>query len=353
MTTANRPSDIIALAASAGFAGLVLYLLIVGQGILMPLVLAVFLAYLIVASSHAIQRLKFGTWQAPGWLALTTAIAAFIVLIAGLVQVIAENVGAVAATAPQYQARLESLFERLNTFMASTFGAKPLTMTTILNSVDLKLVLGEVAAAFQSIAGNTLQILVYVVFLLLEYRTLDIKMKALFPVASREGAVRRTMTKIGARIEAYVLIKTFISFMTGLASYVVLIVAGIDFAAFWALLIFVLNFIPYVGGPIGMAFPALLALLQFESPATAAIVLACLAGVQAVVGNVIEPKLLGNSLNLSPVFMIVSLSVWGVLWGVTGMILAVPIMVMLMITFAQFEGTRPIAILMSESGNPD
>ena len=76
-----------------------------------------------------------------------------------------------------------------------------------------------------------------------------------------------------------------------------------------------------------------------------------MAGVQALIGNVIEPRLTGRSLNISPLVMVVGLSVWGSIWGITGMILSVPIMVMAMIILAQFPRTRALAILMSESGD--
>ena len=354
MTLTPPRREIASFAASMGIAALTLYLLVVGQGILMPLVLAIFLAYLIVAATHALQRIQFGRARMPYGIALTAAVVLLIGLIGLLVQIVAGNISAVVEAAPSYQVRLQTMLGQINTWIAAAVGQdRPLSLAAIMSELDLRAVVGRFVGAFQSIAGNTVQIIAYVFFLLLEHRTMDRKIKALFPVQDREQAVRATMAKIGSRIETYVLIKTSVSFLTGLASYAVLSVAGIDFAAFWALLIFVLNFIPYVGTPIGIAFPVLLALLQFDTPATAVAVLAALVGVQMAVENGLEPRLMGNSLNLSPVFMILSLSVWGALWGITGMILAVPIMVMLMITFAQFPATRGVAVVMSEGGSPD
>lgn len=354
--TAAAPShrSIVVFAASAGVAALTLYLLVVGQDIVMPFVLAIFLAYLILAAAHALQRIPLGKRRLPGGVSLALAVVALIGLIGLLVQIVAGNISAVVEAAPGYQDRLQAMLTQVNAWIAAAIGQeRPISLATLASELDLRAIVGRFVGAFQSIAGATVQIVAYVFFLLLEHRTLDRKIKALFPESEREQTVRATIAKIGGRIETYVLIKTFVSFLTGLASYIVLTIAGIDFAAFWALLIFVLNFIPYVGTPIGIAFPVLLALLQFDTLVTPVIVLGCLIGVQMVVENGLEPKLMGNSLNLSPVFMILSLSVWGALWGITGMILAVPIMVMLMITCAQFPSTRGLAILMSESGNPD
>lgn len=351
MTTQHKPSDLISLTAIVGLAALTVYLMVVGEGIFLPLVLAIFISYLILALGHAIEKIKIGTWHPSEILGLTLAIIAFILVIGVVVQIIADNVRMVTEAGPQYQERLKGMMTQVTTLISEVFGQeKPLTMATLLNELDLSAVVTRFAGAFQSIAGNTLQIFAYVAFLLLESRYFDRKLKAVFPEAEREQSVRATLSQIGRKIETYVLVKTLISFLVGSASFIVLMVAGVDFAPFWALLIFVLNFIPYIGSPIGMLFPTLLALLQFGDLTKAGIILAFLWGVQSAIENLLEPRLMGRSLNLSPVFMILALSVWGAIWGITGMILAVPIMVMIMIVLAQFPGSRPLAVMMSETG---
>lgn len=349
--TTHSSRDPIAYASLAGLAALTLYLMVVGQSIFLPLVLAIFISYLILALGHAFQRVKIGKYSPGPLLGLSLAIVSFILVIGLVVQIIAGNVRDVVEAAPQYQERLQGLLTDITKFIASTLGQeKPLTLTTVLNEIDLRAVVGQFAGAFQAIASNTFQIFAYVAFLLLESRYFDRKVKAIFPNASQEQSVRATLGQIGKRIETYVLVKTFISFLVGMSSFVVLTIAGVDFAPFWSLLIFVLNFIPYIGSPLGMMFPTVLALLQFGSLPNAAIILAFLWGTQSAVENLVEPRLMGSSLNLSPVFMMLALSVWGAIWGITGMILAVPLMVMIMIAFAQFPTTRPLAIMMSETG---
>jgi predicted PurR-regulated permease PerM len=263
---------------------------------------------------------------------------------------VAGNIAAVVAAAPQYQERLEEVIAKANAFMASTF-SENLTVIGLLGQIKLQTILGRVADAFQSIAGNTLQIVVYVAFMLLELRTFDRKLTAMCAVGGQEQTVRATLHQVGDKIQAYVLIKTSMSLLTGVMCYVALTIIGVDFAGFWALLLFVLNFIPYIGSAIAVTLPTLLALLQFGSPLKAVLVLGVLMGVQAVIDNVIEPRLAGKTLNISPVVMMLGLSVWGTIWGITGMILSVPILVMTMIVLAQFPRTRPFAILMSENGD--
>jgi hypothetical protein len=161
---------------------------------------------------------------------------------------------------------------------------------------------------------------------------------------------RRILDRIGAEIQTYVWLKTLISAATAAACYVVMKVAGLDLAEFWALLIFALNFIPYIGSWLGVIFPAFLALVQFESPASILMIVVGLTLIQFTGGSIVEPRLMGTGLNVSPVFMLLSLALWGAIWGVIGMLLAVPIMVVFMIVCSHVSATRPIAILLSADG---
>ncbi len=114
-----------------------------------------------------------------------------------------------------------------------------------------------------------------------------------------------------------------------------------------------LNYIPTIGSLIGVVFPALLTLVQFAALGPFLVVTIGLGLTQFVFGNVLEPRMMGKSLNLSPLIVIVSLAVWGSIWGVTGMFLCVPITVVMMIVLAGFPQTRPIAILLSATGRID
>lgn len=126
---------------------------------------------------------------------------------------------------------------------------------------------------------------------------------------------------------------------------------GVDFAGFWALLIFALNFIPYIGAWLGVVFPAALALIQFDTPTPFLLTTGGLALIQFTTGSIIEPRVMGTGLNLSPVIMLLSLALWGSMWGIAGMLLAVPLMVIVMIVCSHFEATRPIAVLLSADGD--
>lgn len=346
---ATRP--LLSAFATLGLITLTVYLLVVGERILLPLVLAILFSYLITALGRRIQALRVGQWRPPAWLGLSGAIVAVLLVLGLIVQIVASNISDVVDAAPQYQKQLEEMFSEISGMASRLLNYdRPLTMTALLQEINIGVVLEQFVGAFQSIAGNTFQVLAYLTFLLLERRMFDRKLSLLFSNPGREQAVRATLKTIGGKIETYVLVKTGISLLNAVLSYIVLLLFGIDFAGFWALLVFVLNYIPYIGSPIAMLFPTFLALLQFGSLLMAVFVLGSLWAIQAFVENFIEPRITGRTLNLSPLVMIVSLSVWGSIWGIPGMILSVPLMVMIMITLSQFPKTRPVAIVMSERG---
>ena len=351
MSEERQPINLPAIASSLGIVAVTIAFLVMGKDIFIPLVLGLFIAYLIIALSNAFGRIRLNGKHAPEWATMTASVICFILGLAILVQLIADNIGAAVDAAPQYQARLETLLVRINAMLASTFNRhEPITLTSVMEQIDLGTWAGRFAAALQSLVGNTFEILIYVIFVLIEQRSFDRKLDAIFTDPGRRKNLRAALIHIGRRTETYVLIKTLMSLMVGGITYLTLYFLDVDFAGFFGLLVFLLNFIPYVGPVIAVAMPALLALLQYGSPTLFAIISAILVAAHVLVGNVLEPRLMGHSLNLSPLLMIFALTVWGAIWGIAGMLLAVPLLVITMIVLSQFPKTRPLAIFMSENG---
>ena len=190
----------------------------------------------------------------------------------------------------------------------------------------------------------------FVLFLLLEQHIFSRKITVLCPNAEREARVRRMLEQIGSEIQSYLWMKTLMGLLVTGLSYTVMKAVGVDLAEFWALLIFSLSYIPYIGAWLGVMFPTALALVQFETLTPFLITAGLLAVIQFACGSILEPRIMGKGLNISPLIMLLSLSVWGALWGIVGMFMAVPIMVVVMIVCSHFEATRPIAIMMSANG---
>ncbi len=337
-----RPASFALYAAIAGFS---FYLLVVGRALILPFVVAVTFWYLIWTLARSWGRLGL-----PGWLALTLALASFAALLAAFVELTLGHIERVVEAAPIYQANLEARLGEAAAFL----GLRELpTADEIGRQIDLGGLAGELAAGIATLAGNVGIILVYTAFLLVEQKGFATKLEALAGHNRRRLArLRRTLARIEADVQTYIRVKTLLSLATGAVSYGVMVAVGLDLAAFWALLIALLNYIPTIGSILGIVFPALLALVQFPEPLVPFLVVAALLGVtQVVTGNVLEPRMMGRSLAISPLVILMSLALWGSVWGVIGMFLSVPITVIAMIVMAQFPATRPLAILLSSHGS--
>jgi predicted PurR-regulated permease PerM len=193
-------------------------------------------------------------------------------------------------------------------------------------------------------------IAIYVGFLLAEEHVLPEKIRHLHKDPDKAQRIAELATEVSDSIQRYIGMKTVVSLLTAIVSYVVLVFVGVDFAAIWALLVFFLNFIPTIGSIIGAVFPSLLALVQFDTLTPFLIVAIGLGGTQFIIGNIIEPAYMGRSLNLSSFMILLALSFWGLVWGLAGMFLAVPMMVMTGIVCAQFNGLRWVSVILSSDG---
>jgi predicted PurR-regulated permease PerM len=264
-----------------------------------------------------------------------------------MIKLVISNIGQVLAAAPVYEQNLVRVANKV----ADLLGLEELTdLRVLLQGRDLTSLVRNVAFGLTSMLGSVGTVAIYTVFLMLEKGHFSNKIAALFPEPEREALVHRILQRIGKEIQTYVWLKTLISLATSTASYLVMKLAGLDLAEFWALLIFFLNFIPYIGAWLGVIFPAFMAMVQFHTLTPILAVAGGLTVTQFTGGSIVEPRVMGTGLNVSPVVMLLSLALWGTIWGVVGMFLAVPLMVVVMIVCSNFTATRPIAILMSADG---
>ncbi len=250
--------------------------------------------------------------------------------------------------APAYQENLASFA----TEIADLFGLKSLPTwdqirTTIFPELDLKDVLLGLLGSVTSLGSGIFLVVVYAIFLIAEQGSMATKLAAAFPKGDRAARMTRLFNDINHKIGDYLAIKTLINVILGAVSYVIMLVMALDFALFWAVLIALFNYIPFIG-TVAIVFPILLSLAQFGSLTTTLILAALLLVAQLVSDNVLEPKLFSRQLNLSPFVIIVALSFWSAIWGLPGAILAIPITSMIAIICDAFPATRFIAILLAE-----
>lgn len=335
-------------AAGLFITALLIVFLVIGQALLIPLAIAVMTWFLIDALSKGFSLINFGTVHLPGWVAKTASIVTVLAAIGGILAYTGDALFKVAQDAPQYQANLERLLGQIGGFIGI---AEIPSIRQLIDQIEFGPFVATIAGELANGVANAGLVLIYLLFLLLEHDSFDRKIAGMFPDENRQKTVQNILVQIGQDIRQYTWIKTLMSLLTGVLSLIVLMAVGVDYAPFWALLIFLLNYIPTVGSLVGVLFPALMALVQFNSLTEFAILVPLLAVIQFSIGNVLEPKMMGSSLNLSAIVVLLSLAIWGSIWGIAGMFLSVPITVLLMIIFSNVPQTRGIAILLSADGD--
>jgi AI-2 transport protein TqsA len=246
-----------------------------------------------------------------------------------------------------YEANLDATLLEINELVGMDVTSQ---LYTYVKELDMATLAGDMIDYVTFIVGDAFLILLYVLFLLIEESIFPYKLNILYPSEKQQKKTVKLFQKMDHSISRYLTLKTIVSLLTGVLSYVALLLLGIDAPIFWAILIFVLNYIPTIGSLIATLFPACFAVLQYGQLAPFIYVLVIVGIIQVVVGNIIEPKLMGNSLNISSLVVILSLTIWGAIWGVMGMILSVPITVMMIVVFEEIPGLKFVAVMLSEKG---
>ena len=337
--------------------GLIAY---IGRGVLIPLVIAGFLCFLIYTLKESVKRAPLVGKFIPDWLGF---IIAFAFIGAGamvFIEIVKNNVETLIAEWPSYESRLRQIIGEGIAFIKSV----DFLPREFIGSVDqlqqsaldlIRPLLSRVASSLSAITSNFLTfitIFLYLVFMLIERGRILKKVNLLGADDRERRVINETLADISFMVRQYITVKTMSNLVTATISFVIMLVIGVQFAGFWALLIFILNYIPIFGAASAITLPVLLALVQPEGGGLrmSLTTLVCLIGAEQIMSNGIEPRLVGRTLNLSPLVVLFSLTVWGTLWGFAGLLLSVPITVTVMIVLTQFSSTRPIAVMLSDDG---
>ena len=311
--------------------------------------MAVMVWYLIKTIYNYIGRIKIMGKQLPRWLRGTLAMAFIFGLVQATINLIVYNLTEIVNNWSVYKNTLGSFLLGIGESMG--FANIIDSLQGQIDRLNLQEFLASTVSSLSATVGNIIIIIIYIVFLLLEEVAFSKKIDLIFPDPSKRDRIQGILNQIYESTNKYITLKTGISIITGALSYVVLIVFGIDYAFLWAFLIFLFNYIPYIGSLIATFLPAVFAIIQFGTFWSFVWVFLAIEAIQIIVGNYIEPKMMGKSLNLSPLVVVIALSFWGYVWDLLGMFLSVPITSIMLITLAQFPATRSIAILLTENGN--
>lgn len=320
------------------------------KNFLQPFVVALILWFLVVETRKYLGkiRIKKKTLPKPILTLVSTALVFFLFYI--IADRIVANFEKLANNIDAYSSALVALLEDVELLLGvdNLSEAVEKQQSAIVSSAS------DAAKALASFIGRMFLVLFYVLFLLLEESALGKKLTKIYKRSGSRSSVRNSASRIATLLSDYLGIKILTSFLTGFLSFFVLLFLGVDLPGLWAFLIFILNFIPSIGSIVGTSFPVLFTFLQYPGDWSKAFyVLIGVLAVQVFIGNIVEPRILGNKLNLSPLVVILGLAFWGFVWGFVGMLLSVPIMATLMIVFSQFESTRNMAILLSKDGDID
>ncbi len=333
---------------AVGLVVLLGWLLVVGKDLLIPVVAAVIAVYVLTTAAEAIGRLpvlrRVGSVPRHA-LVLVLFILAFV----GLGLVVAVTVNQLIELAPVYRANLEALAGHLAAYVGIERHPtwEDIREATI-GQVDVTALLTRLLGSVTSLGATIFIIVIYAGFLMAERFSFPEKLAAAFPRGDQAERTAAMITDINQRIGHYLAVKTLINVILGIISYVILWAMDIDFALFWAMLIALFNYIPYVGSLVGVVFPVALSLAQYGSLPTTLLLAAMLTAAQVYVGNILEPRMFARQLNLSTFVILVALSLWTALWGLPGAILAVPLTSVMAIVLAALPETRPIAVLLAD-----
>lgn len=307
-------------------------------GLVVPIVLALFLAMIAGPQLVWLQR-----HRVPTALGVVLIIVVMLLVLVGVVGMLGSSLADFTASLPAYDQRFRSFTARVVEQLAG-FGidVSPAALAGILDAGRIMKLTANMLSAMGSMLTNVFLILLITVFVLLEASDFPAKLEA-----GVKGADRLLVQfgELARTLEKYVIIKTGASLLTGVAAGLLTWAIGVDYPFLWGSLAFLLNFVPNIGSVIAAIPPVTLALVQLGPLAGLEVVVGYIL-INTLVGNLLEPRLLGHGVGLSPLVVFLSLLFWGWVLGPIGMVLSVPLTVGMRIGLEAVESTRWIAILL-------
>lgn len=331
---------------------LIVWVLYIGRSIILPFLIALFLGFILDPIVQFFTRHKVPMFLA----VIITLILSFVILyLLGLL--VYANVQMFVDQFPRYQERMiQSIDQFLMKFNQllneskyqiyldrSTW--KQIDWISAIKNLNIAEGLLNSVGSFLTFLFKTVIVIIFLAYFLMGKRNIDTKIRLALDHAQAERVIS-ILNSVTTQIQRYLGAKTIVSFLTGGISILIFLLFGLDFAIFWGFLIFLFNFIPNIGSIIASLLPVIFSLIQFGSLGKAFWMLVALAVLQTTMGNLVEPRLMGRTLNLSPLMVIISLIFWGYLWGVAGMILAVPILATLTIIFENVPELRFLSVFL-------
>jgi predicted PurR-regulated permease PerM len=316
------------------------------RGVMTPVAFALF----IIALVWPLQRRLRTVLPQVIAVLLTAAVAVFAIGLGGWLVV--WGFGGIAHWVIANAARLQGLYmhaadllERRGLYAAELFAEQ-------INVLWLVQVLRAIGGSLQGVLSFSIVTFVFVILGLLEVEPLGRRLRRIGEGQVGAAAVDAA-AEIAARLQTYMLVRFGMSVLTGIGFWIFAAAYGLELQREWGVIAFVLNFIPFIGSFVATLLPTLLAAAQFESLYAALIVFIGLNILQFVIGSYIEPRVAGTAVSVSPFMVLFAVFFWGMLWGIAGAFIGVPILIALATVCARHPGTRPLAVLLSSNGATD
>ncbi|WP_270731900.1 AI-2E family transporter [Shimia sp. Alg240-R146] len=321
------------------------------QPIIIPIVLGALLAFLMDGISRVLARIPYYSAVVPSWLRMTLTTVVLFVALTGLISFFARNLDPVVRAIPAYVTGLSVAVSEI----AARFDVEfELTWQSvdrlIFDNIDVQWLIRYTLNSVSYSAGYLALVFLYAVLFLIERESIAVKVAAITPDEQSRQDVWHTIDLITDQIGTYFTTKTMINVVLGLICWLIFQMFGLEFAAFFAVTTAIFNYIPYVGSWIAMALPMLFAVGQLGLSWNVFWLFSLLSAAQFGIGYFWEPRLMGRSMNLSPVIVMVSLASWAAIWGLIGAILSVILTSGIMTIMSFFAVTRPMAILLTNNG---
>jgi predicted PurR-regulated permease PerM len=325
----------------------------IGRDVFVPIMFGILVVYVILGVARLIQGIPAFGHRLPRPVVLTLSVFIIAFGLGLVVYTILASKDSVIAQAPRYQESLLAAVQQVAVWLH--FESEP-TWTTLRRDLlaqgSLQRLAGSALSSVSSLFATVIVVGLYALFLLFERGRLETKINAIARSSAHAQRIKQVIADINARVGTYLALKTLLGVLLGALSWAIMHWMGLEFAPFWAVLIALLNYVPYIGSVLSVLLPGAMAMAQFGDVDHVVPIVLWLTVAQFVIGNFLDPYIMGSSLNLSPFAILVSLATWVALWGVPGGFLAVPITTMLTIICSEFPATRPVAVLLSQDGKP-
>ncbi len=309
------------------------------SSIVVPLLMAIFLAIISAAMLQWLQRRGL-----PLWAAMTLVLLLLASTLVTLGSLIGASINQFSSALPRYEAQLNSLITQATVWLGGLGIKLPAGgVTELFDPAGAAKLLGRLLSGFGGLLANSMLIILMVLFLIVESTSLPEKLRS---ISRNPDKALGDLAAFMASVNHYLVIKAVMSLITGLAIALYLVILGVDFAIIWGSLAFFMNFVPYIGSIIA-AIPAVTLALLDAGPVIALSVAAGFVVVNIVVGNVLEPRYMGKGLGLSTLVVFLSLLFWGWIFGPVGMFLSTPLTMIVKIALENDPRSRWISVLLS------